>query len=177
MYIWVGIDMDSQLQEIKAKTMEAEQRIGFSHSNFTLPLHVSLKISLLVEEGQFDAVVKEISEIYQSTEAFAVGVKSIDWEETIAWIRMEECAALNQLSLCLNTMLREKFGIPLHEYDLDYKFHTTLFMDDDKEKVKEGYESVNDCPVPSTLLARRFVIGVSETGALGTYRIYSVCEK
>ena len=71
----------------------------------------------------------------------------------------------------------EKYNIPLHEYDLDYKFHTTLFMDDDWEKVKQAYRKIRHMKLPARLTAERFVIGVSASGALGTYRIYKTITK
>ena len=68
-------------------------------------------------------------------------------------------------------------GGPRHEYDLDFMFHTTLFMDDDTEKVAKAYEKVKDISVPDKLVASRFVIGTSESGDLGTYKIHKTIEK
>ena len=67
-------------------------------------------------------------------------------------------------------MLSERFGIGLHEYDLDFLFHTTLFMDSDAEKVRRGYEAIKNIPLPSVLRANRFLIGSSPEGKLGTFR-------
>ena len=44
MYIWVGIKVEDQLKMVKAQAQRIENEIGFDHSNFTLPLHISLKI-------------------------------------------------------------------------------------------------------------------------------------
>ena len=54
MYIWTGADVDSQLGEIKELTKRAEGELGFVHSNFTLPLHVSLKMSFYVDDKTND---------------------------------------------------------------------------------------------------------------------------
>ena len=177
MIVWVGIDMDSQYGLVKEVTKAVEKEVGVDHSNFTLPMHVSLKISFSVEEKDFQAVEDVITAIYDRTEPFEIAVKGIELHENICWIRMKENHRLNALSEELNYTLRDKFGVPLHEYDLDFKFHTTLFMDDDTEKVAKAYEKVKDISVPDKLMASRFVIGTSESGDLGTYKIYKTIEK
>lgn len=177
MLVWVGIDMDSQYCAIKGEIKAVEEEVGFDHSNFTLPMHVSLKISFSVEEKDFQAVEDTITAIYDRTEPFEIAVKGIELHDNICWIRMKENPRLNALSEELNYTLRDKFGVPLHEYDLDFKFHTTLFMDDDVEKVAKAYEKVKDISVPDKLVASRFVIGTSESGDLGTYKIYKTIEK
>jgi hypothetical protein len=73
-------------------------------------------------------------------------------------------------------MLKDKYGIPLHEYDLDFIFHTTLFMDGDKEKINAAHTLLGDLNLPETLEANTFVIGKSETGENGTYRVYKTVE-
>ena len=177
MYIWVGIDVDSQLSAIKEQTKKSEEAIGFAHSNFTLPLHVSLKISFNINEEDYEAIVSDIEDIYRRFDSFHIAVKGIECLDNICWIMMKKCEELNRLHDELNGMLLEKHGIPLHEYDTDYKFHTTLFMDSDFDKVRAGYLSVRDCALPDTLLASRFVIGCSPTGALGSFKVVKVIER
>ena len=173
MYIWVGIDVDEQLQEIKQKGLAVEKEIGFELSNFNMPLHISLKISFEVPDGKYGSISHDILNLFKNTPAFDIPVKSIDYEGCIAWIRMGECPKLRKFSTRLNNMLLEQYGIPLHEYDTDYKFHTTLFIHEDEEKVKRGYEALKDFPLPSTLRAHRFAIGTSDEGKPGTYKVHT----
>ena len=79
---------------------------------------------------------------------------------------------IETLATKLNMMLREKYGVPLHEYDLDFIFHTTLFMDDDAEKINAAHNLLGNVYLPETLIANTFVIGKSETGENGTYMVY-----
>mgnify|MGYP003289483294 CR=1 FL=1 len=171
MYIWIGIDVDDQLPRIKAAAKEIEDRIGFRHSNFTLPLHISLKISFPVPEDQAAKVMRDITAVFEETPGFSIPVQGIFLDEVITWILMKENPTLNALHDRLNSLLLEKYQIPLHEYDLDYKFHTTLFMDDDRDKVCRAYKAIRDIPVPDNLIANCFVIGTSPTGKLGSYRV------
>ena len=171
MYIWIGIDVDDQLTDIKSAAKTTEDRIGFTHSNFTLPLHVSLKISFSVPEDQVTSVFRDLTEVFASIPSFSIPVKGIELDEVIVWIRMEENPILNALHDQLNTLMLEKYNVPLHAYDQDYKFHTTLFMDDDQQKVRQAFDAIRNVAVPAELIARCFVIGTSATGRLGSYRV------
>ena len=83
MIVWVGIDMDSQYGLVKEVTKTVETEVGFDHSNFTLPMHVSLKISFNVEERDFQAVEDVITAIYDRTEPFEIAVKGIELHDNI----------------------------------------------------------------------------------------------
>ena len=171
MFVWIGIDVDSQLEKIKKKAQAIEREVGFVNSNFTLPLHVSLKISFPIENTLFDRVKADIISIFDESKPFEIDVRGIEFENNICWIRMERNNSLDGIHDRLNSVMLEKYGIPLHEYDLDYKFHTTLFMDNDFGKVARAYEMLGDVYIPSKLSVDKFVIGTSENGALGTYRV------
>ncbi len=171
MFVWVGIDVDSQYDEIKRVAKEVDKRLNFAHSCFTLPMHVSLKISFHIDDDKINSIFDTIKNIYSSTTPFEFEVSGIECHENICWIRMAESQALNNLCKAVNERLLSEYSVPLHEYDLDFKFHTTLFMDDDSAKVRAGYDRIKDVPLPKTLVANRFVIGTSETGDLGTYKV------
>ena len=177
MFIWVGIDVDSQLKEIKERAKVIENELIFKHSNFTLPLHISLKISFEVEENIFQDVIEDIREVYNQTAPFEIKTKAIIHENNIAWIRMEENPTLMELSRKINNQMLTKYNVPLHEYDLDGKFHTTLFMDEDCQKVKQAYTKIQPIQVPAQLTAERFLIGISASGRLGTYSVYKAITK
>ncbi len=171
MHIWVGIDVEEQLAEIRKVSFEADREIGFLHSCFTLPLHISLKMSFLVEDAIAEDVMGDLEAYYRSLLPFDIPVRGIENEGGIVWIRMGECDSLCRIHDDLNRLLSERYGVGLHAYDCDYKFHTTLFMDDCTEKINAAYERAAAVPLPSRLCAKRFVIGCSPSGELGTYRV------
>jgi 2'-5' RNA ligase len=171
MYIWTGIDVDSQLSDIKSQVKLVEESIGFNNSNFTLPFHISLKISFEVDNTIYSDVVNTIVEYYKTLKPFDIEVSGIEIENVIVWLRMEESEITNKIHDDLDRILMEKYGVPRHEYDLDYKFHTTLFMDSDEEKIFSAYHKIKGMEIPLSLHADRFLIGASATGALGTYKV------
>ena len=172
MYIWVGINVEDQLGEVRRAVDGVFEKIEISNVTCQLPLHISLKISFEIENSLFGDVLDDISRVYGACEPFEIKVKEIEKHENIEWIRMYSNEKVEALATELNMMLREKYGIPLHEYDLDFVFHTTLFIDDDPEKINSAHSLLGNVHLPDTLVANTFVIGNSETGENGTYRVY-----
>ena len=172
MYIWVGINVEDQLGEVRRAVDGVFEKIEISNVTCQLPLHISLKISFEIENSLFGDVLDDISRVYGACEPFEIKVKGIEKHESIEWIRMYSNEKVEALATELNMMLREKYGIPLHEYDLDFVFHTTLFIDDDPEKINSAHSLLGNVHLPDTLVANTFVIGNSETGENGTYRVY-----
>ena len=176
MFVWVGINIEEQLKETRMAVDGVFEKIDISNVTCQLPLHISLKISFNIENELFESVLNDIVSIYREQKPFEIEIKGIEKHENIMWIRMYSNEDLEALATSLNIMLKEKYSIPLHEYDLDVIFHTTLFMDDDKEKINAAHTLLGDLDLPKNLIANTFVIGTSETGKNGTYRVYKTVE-
>ena len=176
MFVWVGINIEEQLKETRRAVDGVFEKIDISNVTCQLPLHISLKISFNIENELFESVLNDIVSIYKEQKPFEIEIKGIEKHENIMWVRMYSNAEVEALATKLNLMLKEKYGIPLHEYDLDFIFHTTLFMDNDVEKINTAHTLLGDLDLPKNLIANTFVIGTSETGKNGTYRVYKTVE-
>ena len=172
MFVWVGINVEEQLKEVRSAVDGVFEKIDISNVTCQLPLHISLKISFEIENSLFSSVLEDITRVYEACEHFEIAVKGIEKHENIEWIRMYSNDKIEALATALNGMLLEKYGVPLHEYDLDFIFHTTLFMDDDAQKINAAHSLLGDVYLPERLLVNTLVIGNSETGKNGTYRVY-----
>ena len=160
MYIWTGIIVEGQLDEVKAEAIKAEEKLNLLPL-FGFPMHVSVKISFFVPNDKTNEVVDFLSEYFSSLKPFSVPVKAIELEDTIVWVRMKECDELKKIQSDMNRLLGEKFGVPVHEYDTDFKFHSTLCIA--AEGVAEAfYNEVKNAPVPSVLKAKKAGIAISE---------------
>lgn len=177
MFVWVGINVEDQLKEARAAVDSVFDKIDISNVTCQLPLHISLKISFEIEDTLFESVLSDISAVYEAQKPFEIKIKGIEKNENIEWIRMYSNESIEALATELNSMLRERYGVLLHEYDLDFIFHTTLFMDDDPEKINAAHRLLGNVILPETLIADTFVIGNSETGENGTYHIYKTVKK
>ena len=171
MYVWTAVDLEDQLGEIKPQVRAIERELGFGDSALTLPFHISLKISFSVSDELYPDVIDTLFAYLRTVKPFDVHVSSIEMENSIVWIRMKENTFLRQMHADLDGILMERHGIRQHPYDLDFKFHTTLFLDPDGEKIRAAYFGIKELPIPATLRANSLLIGVSESGAIGTYRV------
>lgn len=160
MYIWTGIIVEGQLDEVKTASIEAEKKLNLQPL-FGFPMHVSVKISFFVPNDKTNEVVDFLTEYFSLLKPFAIPVKAIELEDTIVWVRMKECDELKKIQSDMNRLLGEKFGVPVHEYDTDFKFHSTLCIAD--EGVAEAfYNEVKNAHVPSVLKAEKAGIAISE---------------
>ena len=84
MFVWIGINVLDELQNVQAagKLIEKEVRTKFSFFNF--PLHISLKISFEISGDVFGAVLKDISDIFENTAPFDVKPQEIEAFDNIA---------------------------------------------------------------------------------------------
>lgn len=172
MYIFLGIDVDNQFLKIKNKAEVIDKNMDFQNPCFTLPLHISLKASFKINKSIFDNIIEEIINYYLTIQPFKIDIYKIEMYYNIIWIRMCRNKELDKVHYDLNSILLNKYHIELHEYDLDYKYHTTLFMDNSPIKIREAYALIDKGQLPESITANEFIIGVSESGELGSYNIY-----
>ncbi len=171
MYIWIAIDVDDQLSSIRKEAKQIEEIVEFNESNITLPMHISLKISCPIPDDKYEEVLRDIKGILQDAQSFEIKTKRIELHDTIAWIQMEHNEYLEKLHASLDKLFLDKYDVPPHKFDLDFKFHSTLFLDGDAEKVKQAFLLIKDVSLPPTLIADKFVIGTSPDGKIGTYKV------
>ena len=171
MYIWVGIDVDDAFADLRKKAVEVEKLLGCEHSCYTLPMHVSLKMSFEVTNDRFDEIADSILRYFSTLRPLEVFNPRVENAGNIVWVRYDENKYLCQIKDQLNAMLRDKHGIPMHEYDSDYLFHTTVFMFDTEDKNAQGYRQIANVKLPKKVALNKFVVGSSPNGELGTYSV------
>lgn len=171
-FIFLGIDVDDQLTIVKNKANRIDKNIGFKNSCFSLPLQISLKVAFKIDSSNFKNIIENIINYYSSIKPFKIDIDKLEMYDNIIWIRMSRNKELDKAHDDLNKLLLDKYNIELHEYDLDYKYHTTLFMDDNVYNINEAYNLISKTGLPQSIMANQFIIGISVTGKLGSYSIY-----
>ena len=174
MYIWSGIIVEGQLNEVKAKAIAAEKKIGVS-TLFDFPQHVSVKISFYVPEEKYRDAIDFLTDYYSKLIPFSIPVKTVEQDGIIVWVRMDKCKELIKIQNDMNRLLGKKFGVTIHEYDTDFKFHSTLFTGNE-ETAKEFYEEVKTAKVPAMLKAEKAGIAVSEKGKTNDFKIIKTID-
>lgn len=174
MYIWTGINVDNALRKVKEKAQAIYNALPFNERLFTMPMHVSLKMSFEVPDEEAQMVIAALQRLFATQPSFGMQVIGLEQYDNIAWIRIARSAELDKLHDDILALLQTQFGVQPHEYDLDYTYHVTLFMDDNAEVVKQAAEQMATTPLPSTITADAYAIGTSPDGKVGTYKVTNV---
>lgn len=172
MYIWVGINVHEYFSEIRERAKKVERELNYELSCFTLPSHISIKMSFPIKEELFESVVDTVCEYFETLKPFDITVKEVENAGNIVWIRYFDNQTLSLIKEEMNALLKERFDIELHEYDYDFIFHTTLFMDNNEEKNAMAFEAVKNVALPKAVRINRFIVGFSPNGELGTYKVF-----
>ena len=171
MFIWLGLDADDAFSRLKSRVFDFDLALGIDGSRDSFPFHVSFKISFEVPDGRFEEIADAVVGYYRTLHGFTLFPRAIEKEEGIVWVRYREEPYLSEIKQNLNRLLLDKFGIAMHPYDYDDLFHTTLYMDEDAEILARAFDAVKDTPLPTSVTADRFALGVSPTGDIGSYVI------
>ena len=176
MYLWLSINVDNYFQELKKKVANAMDEIGFRYGTNGLPYHISLKISFEAPLGKKEEIINSVEEFYKTLKPFVVKTKGIEEAFNILWIRYIDNEYLDYIGKELNKMLNEKHNIPYHKFDIDYIFHTTLFMNENQDIISEGYKLLHNEFLPKDLYINKFLIGFSKEGKPETYQVMKEIE-
>lgn len=171
MYLWTAIEIEEPLEKLREKVVWATEKAGILNTALALPLHISLKISFPLDDLLFPEAVSRISEYYQTLSPFYVKVQEIERNGTIVWIKMKENEELDKIHKDLMDIFLKEYGVQPHAYDLAFCYHSTLWMGADETKAKEVYVDLQQETLPEWLPAKKFVIGCSESGKAGEFRV------
>ena len=170
MYIWIACDVSEPLGFVREECIRKNSELCLSDVAFSLPQHISLKISFPVEDAIFEDVISAISKYLGEQSGFVLDEPKPELYGTILWLNFSSDSHLLRLHKELEELLLDGFGVPLHEFDKCFKFHSTLFIDTQKE-LMQMYDFVCGIKMPKCVEVHRFIIGISESGKIGEYRV------
>ena len=82
----------------------------------------------------------------------------------ILWLPVEDHPRLFALHEMLDRELEQRFGIPQHPFDREFLFHSTLFMEENDEKITQMASALRSLTFPHPLSVSTFLVGLSEDG-------------
>lgn len=170
MYIWVGCKLPESFEKkIRGICLEQNETLGLNIAAFSLPQHVSLKISFSSERHE---EILDYLEAFLSGQApFCVRIQGAAQEGNILWLPVAENETLRRLHDQLDAGLEQHFSIQQHPFDKCFLFHSTLFMDDNTEKLSQMCRRLEKLPIEQELQVDTFLLGLSENNIPGEYRI------
>lgn len=170
MFLWIGCELPKDFElDIRDACLEAAEGLDLDFSGFTLPQHISLKISF--QAGQtYEPVLDVIEDLLRKERRFSVNPKVPEQVGSILWLSFRESGTLRRLHNLLDRDLKRNFGVPQHLFDKAFAFHSTLAMGP-AEEIAVLKSRLADLELPESLEIRAFLLGISETGKGGTYRV------
>ena len=170
MYIWIGCQLPKDFEEAARSHCTALNKgIGLSTVAFSLPQHVSLKISF--QSDRYRDILDYLIGFFETRLPFSLHIQPAEQNGNILWIPVKDNLHLQQLHEQLDAQLQQHFGIPRHHFDTCFQFHSTLFMDPDTDKLSRMHQLLQNSPATQELHIDTFLIGISETGKPGQYRV------
>ena len=170
MYIWIGCKLPEEFdRRVAEKCIPLGEKLGLDNVAFTLPRHISLKISFSYA-GDLAEILAFLKDLFAQEPSFYVNPATITRQGNILWFSFRENARLQALHNRLDQQLQQHFAIPQHPFDRDFAYHSTLFFGaaEDLDAVKAA---LADFPLPQALTIEKILLGISETGTPGTYRV------
>ena len=160
MFIWVGCDINPKFTEYREKVKELNADLKLSEYAFKFPQHISLKITFEMEEDIAKHCIKDIIELLKSAKPFVTKVQGLELHDNILWLRMEENEQLKFLHDELD-QIAISYAVKQHAFDKQYIFHSTVIMDDNREKLAVMLDRLKDIPYAEELKINTFLVGHS----------------
>ena len=174
MYIWTGLIFDKDNESNIRKICEEEnKKYKLNEDSFTLPQHISLKISFYAKE--YEEVIDYIKSILANQSKIKVkiiGISKIN--NGVIWLDVEENQELRKIHNLLNERLKEKYSVQLANFDgNNFKFHSTLFQDknicnEHEALIKELTEKIG---FPFEIEMGEINFGTAEVCEVGRFKV------
>lgn len=170
MYVWVGAVLPDEVQlQIQQFCETCNRDLKVREASSSLPRHISVKTSF--DTPVYEEVAAYYGRLFSTVRPFAVAVGDIEKINDMIWISFDGNPMLKKIHNTADRQLKKQFGIERHAFDKKFCFHTMLYTDPDAEKISRLYEKVKKLPLEPEIVITKFALGVSETGAPGSYRI------
>ena len=169
MYIWVAIDVDEQVMELREYAECYVKEHGLSSPTLSLPFHISLKISFEIPDEKRVEVTRDIRDLFKSQEPFTIPVGAVEKNASILWLTIGDSPELASIHNRLDELMLKEYGVTRHEFDKAFIFHTSVLILNSEEQICRAQDAIKAVNIPSTLVAKKIIIGSSESGRAGTY--------
>lgn len=173
MFIFVGIETESQLKELKEKVNEVSKEMNLNNPTLDMVFHASLKNVFQVDSSLKEQIFEDIKNYFKPIKEFDVKVEKPTVNKNICWVKMQ-APELYDIHDDLVVMLSKKYGVRPDFSDRNFTFHTTLFIKLPSEDIIKACNLLQDVDVPSVIKANKLLLGYSETGEFGTYVIQEI---
>lgn len=164
MYYWIALRLNENYgNNIKAKCKELNKLVLVDEKSFNLPAHISLKISFESPINDELKLLNLLLSIVRKYLPLKVTSSHIELNNNIIWTLFEKNKTLINIHSKLDEELM-KIGVNQHPFDECFIFHSTLFMDENINKINNMYELIKHYDVKQEHILDTIIIGKSNDG-------------
>lgn len=171
MFIWVAVDLSEQLKTIRDIAIDLNKKHKLNDVALLLPQHLSLKISFFVPNEKANLAIELLQDYLKKQKQFSLSAKGFESQNGIVWLKFNANEKLEKLHNELDVLMLENFNVKQHEFDLNFAYHSTLFINLSVEQANVVMQDLKNQPFLKSVNANSFIIGTSPTGKAGTYSV------
>lgn len=165
MYLWIAADVSKALCGLRQAARQCNP--GLDETAFSLPQHISLKISFPIADELFEQAVEKVTQLLTNQKPATVAFEGLEIHGDILWLRADK--SMLALHYALDELLLNEFNVAPHPFDKNFIFHSTLFIGGPAEKLKVVAKQLTN--IPKSAEITEFIIGCSPNGLPGSYRV------
>ena len=139
--MWIqGILSENVRKQIIDLCISANDDLKLSDHFLVYPLHVSFKRSFHTD--RFKEIREDAFNLLRGYGKIECGIMYPFRIADMIWLRFRDEERLTGIHDIFDVFLKEKYQIPVDEFDRNYHPHITLFRDDSLEKLDEMYDRI-----------------------------------
>lgn len=175
MFVWVGALLPKEY-EIKVRDICNIHNCDIRLDNvaFSLPQHISLKIAFECKE--YIKAVEIIEKTIRGIEPVVVEIIGINKVPSIIWLDIKENVKLRSIHNKLDEVLLHNLNIYPTELDKCFKFHSTLYLDQNEEKLTDMFNLLKEEEFNENPIINSYAIAISKDGRPGTFKIVKILK-
>lgn len=164
MFLWVALKLNETFADnIRSKAKNINLKYKLDEKALELPAHISLKISFDILDNDKQLLISKMIELIKTYLPLTVSTSKIERNGSIIWFTFKENKTLVEIHNKLDLLLLN-YGISKHEFDDDFIFHSTLFIDENEEIVKEMFENLKEFDISDDIKIDSIIMGKSDDG-------------
>ena len=171
MFIWVAVDLNKQLKTVRNIAINLNKKYGLNDLALLLPQHLSLKISFFVPDEKANLAIEFLQNYLKKQKPFSLTAQGFESQSGIVWLKFNATKTLKKMHNELDALMLENFNVKQHEFDLNFAYHSTLFINLNGEQANAVMHDLKEQPFLKNVNANAFIIGTSHTGKAGTYSV------
>ena len=158
--MWVSAVLPQDINnEIADICLQYNKQLKLSERFFKFPLHISLKRTFYTDD--YDSVKKDLKELLDNNGSLLINSYSIIRNKDMLWIDITDNRNIKLLHEAIDQKLKEKYQIPIDEFDKNYYPHVTLFRDEVVEKLDLMKTQIEKLVPVKELIIDTFAMGTT----------------